>query len=50
MEEEERINELNLIKLLLKNLSFEKIYKHVLEELEEISKERDDINIKINKD
>ena len=39
-----------IIKFLFKNISYEKLYKYVLEELEEISKERDDINIKINKD
>src|SRR5579885_3180433 len=46
---EEEFNFIDLIKYIFKNLSYEKIYKHVLEEMEEISKERDDINIKIDK-
>ena len=46
---EEELNFKDSIKIIFKNLSFEKIYKHVLEELEEISKEKDDINIKIDK-
>ena len=41
--------EFSIIKYIFKNLRYEKIYKDVLEEMEEISKERDDINIKIDK-
>src|SRR5579885_1392675 len=37
---EEELNFKDSIKIIFKNLSFEKIFKHVLEELEEIYKER----------
>src|SRR5579885_2700077 len=46
---EEEFNFIDIIKYIFKNLRYEKIYKDVLEEMEEISKERDDINIKIDK-